>query len=391
MIVKDEEEFLPRCLKSVKNHVDEMVIVDTGSTDRTVEIARSYGATIYYHAWENSFCKARNYSLTYATSDWILILDADEEIDKEDAHKLKEVIKDREANVFHLPLFCKPLGGRNSSISRSIRLFKNHLDFHYEGIVHNVLEYKGSSKSLNIKIYHYGYSLAKEQMEKKFVRTTSLLKEQIKNDPSDPIPHYNLAISYQSKFMDDECLSEALEAIRLFETKKSDRQTRLQALYTASNTFFRKNELENAETYALKALDLYYDYVDIHNVLSSIYFLRNDYDKCLEFTKTYLKLLKDIESDPTRALDIPFITLELEWLAYSRMSIIYYEQNKMPEGNEAFQNAVKCAVSRWVPYLAVGKHFSDQKNFKLGEKFLKDGLKIDLKTKIYFIILQKCM
>ena len=93
MIVKDEEKFLPTCLESVKGYVDEIIIVDTGSTDRTIEIARRYNAKIYCHAWENSFSKARNYSLKYATGDWILILDADEEIERKDAYKLRNVIK----------------------------------------------------------------------------------------------------------------------------------------------------------------------------------------------------------------------------------------------------------------------------------------------------------
>ena len=84
MIVKDEEEFLPGCLESVKEAVDEIIIVDTGSTDRTVEIAKSYGAKVYFHPWENDFSKARNYSISYATGDWIMYLDADEELFKED-------------------------------------------------------------------------------------------------------------------------------------------------------------------------------------------------------------------------------------------------------------------------------------------------------------------
>jgi glycosyltransferase involved in cell wall biosynthesis len=80
MIVKNEEHCLRRCLDSVRDYVDEMIIVDTGSTDHTVEIAKSYHAQIYHHPWENDFSKHRNQSLSYATGDWILQLDADEEL-----------------------------------------------------------------------------------------------------------------------------------------------------------------------------------------------------------------------------------------------------------------------------------------------------------------------
>ena len=67
MIVKDEERFLPQCLNSVKGYVDEIIVVDTGSTDRTVDIAKRYGAKIYHHPWENDFSKHRNLSISNAT------------------------------------------------------------------------------------------------------------------------------------------------------------------------------------------------------------------------------------------------------------------------------------------------------------------------------------
>ena len=111
MIVKDEEESLPTCLNSIRDYVDEIIIVDTGSTDSTVEIAKSYNAKVYHHPWENSFSKARNYSLSYATCDWILIMDADEEIEKKDAFKLRDVIKNDDVNLIFMPAFSKEKGG----------------------------------------------------------------------------------------------------------------------------------------------------------------------------------------------------------------------------------------------------------------------------------------
>ena len=89
MIVKDEEEMLPRCLAAVKPAVDEMIVVDTGSTDRTVEIAESFGARVLHHEWTGSFSDARNVSLEAATGDWIIYLDADEVLVEEDAERLR--------------------------------------------------------------------------------------------------------------------------------------------------------------------------------------------------------------------------------------------------------------------------------------------------------------
>jgi len=375
MIVKNEERFLPMCLESIKDHVDEIIIVDTGSTDSTIEIAKRYNAKIYHHAWENSFSKARNYSLKYATCDWILILDADEEVEREGAHKLKDVIKENGVNVIYLPVLNRPVGGKNISINNSERLFKNHLDFHYEGIVHNALKHSDLSKKANIKIYHYGYNQGDEQMEKKFIRTSTLLREQIKNDPENPIPRHYLATSYLNRQKNDECIHEALEAIRLFEQQNSNVQPQLLTYYTASVAFYRKKDLSNAETYALKAIDFYADYVDAYCMLSSIYLMQKEYDKCIEVSKKFLKLLKAIESNPTKALVIPYNNLQHDWLVHSRMAIVYYEQGKEHEGAQSLNSAVNCADNKWDPYLVIGKYFLEQGNLKLAEKFFRNGLR----------------
>jgi len=375
MIVKNEEKFLPRCLESIKGHVDEIIIVDTGSTDSTVEIAKRYNAKIYHHPWENSFSKARNYSLKYATCKWILVLDADEEVERKNAHKLKDVIKENSVNVIYLPVISRPVGGKNITIGTSERLFKNHLGFRYEGIVHNALKHSGLIKKANIKVYHYGYNQDDKIIERKFRRTSTLLREQIKNDSKNPTPHHYLATACLGRKRYDECIKEALEAIRLFELEKSNSQARLPSYYAASASFYHKKDLVNAEIYALKAIDFYADFMDAYCILSSIYFQRREYGKCTEATQKYLKLLKSIELDPTKALNISFNTLNHAWMAHSRMAIIYYKHGKEHEGIQSLNNAISCVDNKWKPYLAIGEYFLEQKNLKLAERFLKDGLK----------------
>src|SRR5207249_480278 len=80
MIVRDEEPRLPSCLESIAPYVDEIVVVDTGSTDRTREVARDWGARVYEMPWPDSFAAARNQSLELARGSWILRMDADDEI-----------------------------------------------------------------------------------------------------------------------------------------------------------------------------------------------------------------------------------------------------------------------------------------------------------------------
>ena len=107
MIVKNEEKHLAKCLASVRPVVDEMIVVDTGSTDRTVDIAKAFGAQVYNFEWTNNFAEARNYSLSKASGDWILVLDADEVISSMDYASLIEYCTKR--RLPSLPPIQSPL------------------------------------------------------------------------------------------------------------------------------------------------------------------------------------------------------------------------------------------------------------------------------------------
>ncbi len=102
MIVRDEERYIEQALKSVQGLVDEIIVVDTGSLDRTVAVARKFTPNVFSYKWDNDFSKARNFSIAKATKEWILVLDADEIISKEDHAVLKELTRNKEYDAYTL-------------------------------------------------------------------------------------------------------------------------------------------------------------------------------------------------------------------------------------------------------------------------------------------------
>ena len=183
MIVKNEEAFLDQCLESVKGIVDEIVIVDTGSTDRTVEIAEKHHAKIYHHAWQNSFSEARNYALQFVTSEWVLQLDADEVLEREDAALLKETlaVSDNFTSICVPILNYLPDGVVSKFYYR--RFYKKEFA-HYEGRVHNQIVVSGEAVIKEIRLYHFGYDLSPEKMAAKHKRTLGLILKQLEDEPN---------------------------------------------------------------------------------------------------------------------------------------------------------------------------------------------------------------
>ena len=138
MIVRDEEEMLPRCLAAVRDAVDEIIVVDTGSTDRTIEIARSFGAKVIEREWTGSFADARNASFDAATGDWVMFLDADEVLVADDAQRLREILGRTWREAFYLveTNFTGELGDGTAVTHNAMRVFRNRPEYRFEGRIH---------------------------------------------------------------------------------------------------------------------------------------------------------------------------------------------------------------------------------------------------------------
>ncbi|MEM5609555.1 glycosyltransferase family 2 protein [Bacillus thuringiensis] len=142
LIVKNEEQTLNNCLSSVKGIPDEIIIVDTGSTDRTKEIARKWTSHVYDFEWIDDFSAARNASFQYATKDYILWLDADDVLEQEQSRKLKQLKESLSEGVDAVSMKYLMLNSEEKGITSyttRLRLVKREKGFKWKGIVHEDL------------------------------------------------------------------------------------------------------------------------------------------------------------------------------------------------------------------------------------------------------------
>ncbi len=207
MIVRDEEEMLPRTLAAVKDAVDEIIVVDTGSTDSTIAIAKSFGATVIEREWTGSFSDARNASLEAATGDWWIYLDADEVLVAEDVEKLRSLTGQtwREAFFLHETNFTGEEGNGVSVVHSALRMFRNRPNYRFSGRLHEQIAYHLPAYAperiaqSTVRINHYGYLGVVRESKDKARRNLELLLAQQRETPAHALNaffHYNLGSEY---------------------------------------------------------------------------------------------------------------------------------------------------------------------------------------------------
>ena len=138
MIVRDEAERLAACLRSVQGFVDEMVVVDTGSSDDTVAIAEGLGATVHRIDWPGDFAPARNQALQWVSGDWVLVLDADEQLRPEAREPLRQLMEQPELLLVNL--LRQELGALQSPYSNVSRLFRRHPAIRWSRAYHSLVD-----------------------------------------------------------------------------------------------------------------------------------------------------------------------------------------------------------------------------------------------------------
>ena len=227
MIVKNEEKNIERALAWAKPVAYEQIVVDTGSTDKTVEIAEKLGAKVYHFEWIKDFSAAKNYAIEQASGNWIAFLDADEYFSPEDTSKLIIILENIEKDsklcksvmILNTPWVQLDDSGEATSIDEQGRIFRNIKEIRYVGKIHEKLSVTDDILLIDdISIMHTGYAETEYREKDKAARNVEMLRDELAEKSDDIILKAYLADSLNSKIMlaDIPNKKEIAEADRLY-------------------------------------------------------------------------------------------------------------------------------------------------------------------------------
>ena len=264
MIVKDEAETLARCLRGLAEVVDEMVIVDTGSSDQTAEIALAHGARLERRPWQDDFGLTRNESLALATGDWILVLDADEQLDPRDRSRLRSLCEEAEGQPEgYLLRMINHLGAEGETAPEnhaSLRLFRNRPAHRFSGTIHEQVSVPEPRLS-DIRIHHWGYLPETYANRGKAERNERLLEKALLRRPEDPFLLYSLAVLRYATERYPEARALMERAVGVIEPSRHYHSRALKILAMAEA---KTNGPAAAQTVVNTAVTVYPDFTDLY-------------------------------------------------------------------------------------------------------------------------------
>ncbi len=252
MIVKNEEANIMKCIESFKEYTTEIIVVDTGSTDRTIELAEQAGAKVYSIPWQDDFAASKNYAIAKAQGDWILFLDADEYFSKQTMkivyHWLLKHHHNYDACLTKMINIDADEGNKVLDSFYTVRFFRNTPNIRYEGAIHEQICRTNENLQLIqmppdvCTIYHTGYS--SQRIRAKCERNLNRLQLEEQKDKVNPRLYYHMAECYAGLERAEDCLRYARLALQ--EESNTTYQSRIYHLYLLN---LKKLEPENTEEF----------------------------------------------------------------------------------------------------------------------------------------------
>ncbi len=255
MIVKNEENNLHDCLKSVEGVVDEIVVIDTGSSDNTIAIAEEFNSKVYHFDWISDFAAARNFALSKCSGDYILYLDADERLTEKSAGLLTKLSESGSKAAYDCKILNVDEVNKRPSVMTYVRLFPRKEGVEFSGKVHEQIEKslrenKVEIRRSDIEIIHTGYSRSKEDLKIKAKRNLAILLDEFENSNSS---YYAFHIGQTYNILEDK-----IKARDYFELAVQDpglkKEYKSTALRVLAVYLSEENNLEDALTHINNAI-----------------------------------------------------------------------------------------------------------------------------------------
>lgn len=262
MIVKNESDLLGLCLQSVQGAVDELIVVDTGSTDNTKEIAEHFGAKVYDFPWTHDFSAARNFAIEQATCDWILQLDADEHLNESSQEQLRDTVAHAMSYAINVQIKNYNEEYQNYVLHQYPRLYRNVPEIRYRNRIHEQLLYEGQAmdaQDSSIQLIHLGYTEEVIKKKKKTERNVRLLQEELRVDPHNGFMHFNLG----NELMKTKELKKALKHYQIAHKNSNNHTVRTASALQIIKALTQLKEHTQALTILHEAKELYPDYTDL--------------------------------------------------------------------------------------------------------------------------------
>ncbi|MCH8294548.1 glycosyltransferase, partial [Candidatus Poribacteria bacterium] len=285
MIVKNEEEALPKCLSSIQGLADELIVVDTGSTDRTVKIVQSFGAKVYHFAWNDNFSDARNESLKHATGDWILWLDADDILPKTHHATIRRLLGQPNNHAFFFRL--ENVGGDEATCYQ-LRMFPNLPGIEYTMPVHEQilpsLMRLGVNKMVNldVSVIHTGYTDAKT-IAAKNAKYLEIMEKWLVEHPQDYVTRAHAARIYHTNGRHREAIREYRIVVNDPRCRQENEIIYISSLIFTGRSHLDLNQYPDALAAFEDALRIQPDYDVVYMCFGEAYTLMGDADKAIEF------------------------------------------------------------------------------------------------------------
>jgi glycosyltransferase involved in cell wall biosynthesis len=368
MIVKNEAPHLAQCLDSAQPLADEIIIVDTGSTDATPSIARQYTKHLYHYPWDDNFSNARNYSLSKATGKWILVLDADELLNPHIIPPIQQLLQN--PHIIAINLIRQEINAQQAPYTTVCRLFRNRPDLKFWGIYHESIDHalaqllhKYPQYKLahleQIAIAHYGYTKHNLDRQNKYKFAERLMTKHLTAYPNDPYMQNKLGALKISQGDYTQGIQLLLKSWQTLETTPDQNNLKFEVLYHLGHAYEELQEWQIAQIYYEQALQIPTHPLTLlpaWNNLGAVYYHQKDYQsaivcyqesisidpQCKEaYHNLGLALRANGELDTAHQAYLHALHLDPTYAcAHQNLGALLLAQGKIPESQHHLQQAI---------------------------------------------------